>query len=221
MIGRKCSRVVSEGGVIKQVLVTGRTIDTDFVLYCPNNFKANTELFNHSTYSEDLKFDSEGRLCVEIDLNAGVKRIYAAGECASLPNFSNGERFKSCTYADSINQGIFAGYNMSGMGIPYHVVPYNEYEYYGKKFRTVGAMNYFENLVIEGDINSFDFMAYYKNQGVGVKKVAGFTKDGKTMQVLREAIRTNIPIGGDPEAPTVFTSVNIPNLERSIRVSYF
>jgi hypothetical protein len=217
-MGRKCKQMISEGGAVKKVEVVGRTVDTDFVLYSPNNFKASTDIFNNSTYAEDLKFDKENRICTEVDLNAGLKRMFAAGECASVPNFMNSERYKSCSYAESINQGFFAGMNMSGMGIPYHIVPYDEYDFYGKKFRIVGGMNFFEKHVVEGDLNSFDFMAYYINGGVGVRKAAGFTKEGRDMQVIREALRTSLPVGGDPEAPSLFTSVNIPKLARSIRV---
>jgi hypothetical protein len=217
-MGRKCKQMINEGGNIRKIEVVGKTIDTDFVLLCPNNFKANTELFDNSTYTEDFKFDTEGRLCTQIDLNAGVKRIFASGECASVSNFANSERFKTCSFADSINQGITAGMNMSGMGIPYHIVPYEEYDFYGKKFRTVGSMNFFEKTVIDGDLNSFDFMVYYLNKGVGVRKAAGFTKEGRDAQIIREAMRTSIPIGGDPEAATLFNSVKIPKLERSIRV---
>ena len=108
--------------------------------------------------------------------------------------------------------------NMSGMGIPYYIVPYEEYDFYGKKIRTIGSMNFFEKTVIDGDLNSFDFMVYFLNKGVGVKKAAGFTKEGRDAQIIREAMRTSIPTGGDPEAATLFNSVKIPKLERSIRV---
>lgn len=207
-----------EGSLVKQINLTGKSVDTDLVLYCPNTFEPNTEVFDNSNYFEDMRFDKDGRICPEVDLNVGLKRIYTAGECASVPNFSNGERFKTCSYADSINQGVFAGFNMSGMGIPYTVVPYQEFDFYGNKFRVVGSMNYFEESVVEGDLNSLDFMVYYLNKGIGVMKAAGFPKKPRDMQILREAIRTNVPIGGDPESPTLFKQVNIPKLEKRIRV---
>lgn len=210
--------MVKDGGVIKQVILSGKMINTDMVLFCPNNFQANTEIFDTSSYADEMKFDKEGRICTAMDLNVGFKRIYAAGECASVPNFTNGERLKYCSFADSITQGVFAGFNMSGMGIPYSVVPYQEFDFYSNKFRVVGAMNYFEQMVIDGDLDSLDFMAYYMNKGIGVMKAAGFVKQGKDMQVLREAMRVSLPIGGDPDAPTLFKKVNIASLEKKIRV---
>lgn len=175
-------------------------------------------MFDGSNYAEDMRFDKSGKICPEIDLNVGLKRIFAAGECASPMNFTNSERFKSCSHADNINQGMITGFNISGMGVPYAIVPYKEYDFYGHKFREAGSMNYFEEMVTEGDLNSFDFMAFYLNKGVGVMKVAGFPKEAKDMQVLRECLRTSIPIGGDPENPVVFKKVNIPRLEKLIRV---
>lgn len=200
------------------MVVTGKNIDTDLVIYFPNNVEGNTRIFDRSSYFEDMRFDKNDRICTDIDLNVGIKRIFAAGSCASVLNFSNSERYKTCGYAESIIQGMTAGFNMNGMGVPYSVVPYKEYDFYGHKFREVGSMNYFEEMVTEGDLNSFDFMAYYLNKGIGVMKAAGFPKQAKDVQVLRECIRTSIPIGGDPENPVLFNKVNIPRLERFIRV---
>lgn len=207
-----------KGGAIDQILLTGKTVDTDLVLYFPNNSIANTEIVDKSYYKEDMKFDRNEKICTDIDLNVGVKRIFTAGECASPLNFANSERYKTCSYADSIVQGMVAGFNISAMGIPLAVVPYREYDFYGHKFRETGSMNYFEEVVTEGDFNSFDYMAYYMNKGIGVMKVAGFPKQAKDMQVLRECIRTGVAIGGDPEVPVLFKSVNIPRLEKLIRV---
>lgn len=203
---------------MEQVVVTGKTIDTELMIYFPNNFEANTRILERSSYFEDLRMDKNGRICTDIDLNVGIKRIFAAGTCATVLNFANSERYKSCGYAESIIQGMTAGFNMNGMGVPYHVVPYKEYDFYGHKFREVGSMNYFEEMVTEGDLNSFDFMAFYLNKGIGVMKVAGYPKQAKDMQVLRECIRTSIPIGGDPENPVLFKKINIPRLDKFIRV---
>lgn len=209
---------MGDGGVVTQVVMPGKTVDTDLLLYFPNNSKGNTELLDRSNYIEDMKFDKSDRICTEIDLNVGVKRIFAAGDCASVPFFANSERFKFWNFAQSIVQGMTVGFNMNAMGVPISVVPYREFDFYGHKFREIGSMNFFEEMVLEGDPKSFDFMAYYLNKGVGVMKAAGFPKEAKDMQVLRECMRTNIPIGGDPENPMLFNSVNVKKLERQLRV---
>lgn len=199
--------------------MAGKTIETDYVLCFPNNFEANTGLLDGSNYSEEMKFDKAGRICPDLDLNTGLKRVFTAGSCCAPMSFTNSERIKFFSLADSINQGIVAGYNISGMGVPYATVPYREWDFYGHKFRDVGTMNYFEEAITEGDLNSFDFMVYYLNKGIGVMKAAGFPKRPKDMQILRECLRTSVPIGGDPENPVMFRKVNINKLEKYIRVA--
>ena len=217
-LGRKIQDMTGSGGVIKSINMTGKTVETDLVIYFPNNVSANNEMFEGSYLLDELQFDKTGKILTGIDLNTGSKRMFAAGDCSAVPSFANSERFKNCSYAESIIQGMVAGINLNAMGIPYAYVPYREYDFYGHKFREIGIMNYHELIVTEGDLNSFDYMAYYVNKGIGVMKAAGFPKKAKDMQVLRECIRTNIPIGGDPESTSIFSQVNVDKLEKNIRV---
>ena len=218
LLGRKCLEMVGTGSFVEKIILNGKEVETDYVLYWPNNFKANTNMFEDSNYSNDIKFDKNHRICTEIDLGAGIKRLFAAGSCTAALSFANSERFRIFNYAMSICQGTFAGYNISGLGIPYMIIPYSDYDFYGHKFRVAGSMNYFEDIIIEGDVNSNEFMAFYSNKGVGVMKAAGFTKKAKDLQILREAFRIGMPVGGDPESLTLFSKVDINKLERRIRV---
>ena len=219
MLGR---RVLSYQGdrAVDKIYLRGKTVETDHILYFPNNLASNTEFFRKSNYSADISFDTHGRLKVGEHMASDVKRIFAAGESASASFFANNDPIDSITHNMSVNQGVFAAYNVLGLGIPYMVVPYNDYDFYGHKFREAGHMCYFEKDIILGDLNDFNYTAFYSNKRSGVLMASGFQKDGEDMNIIREAIRLNLHIEPDPDAPTIFNDVQIYNILKKIKVAF-
>lgn len=216
ILGRKTLKYEGDGELVSKIHLKGKTVDTDYLLYFPNNFIAKTDMFDNSSYFQDLSFDKNGRLLVDIDLNAKHNRIFGAGEAVAAQYFRNSERMNNCNTGMSISQGMFAAYNILGIGIPYMIVPYADYNFYGKIFREAGSMNYFEKSVIEGDLDDFNYTAYYANRTIGVQKAAGFQKKDNAMSIIREAFRTSIPVEQEVGAP--FSSVDLKWVEKAIRV---
>jgi hypothetical protein len=213
-------RVISYQGEqkVEKILLRGKTVETDHILYFPNNFTANTEFFKKSNYSPDIGFDSSGRLKVNELLTTDFKRIFAVGESSCASFFANNDAFETVSHNMSINQGVFAAYNVLGLGIPYMVVPYNDYDFYGHKFRETGHMSFFEKDIIIGDLEDFDYTAFFSNKNSGVLMAAGFQKDGREMSIIRETIRVNLHIEPDPDEPMVFNDMNTSNLLKKIQV---
>lgn len=218
VLGRRVLSYHGEDKVDK-IYLRGKSVETDHILYFPNNLTVNTEFFKKSNYSADIGFDTSGRLKVNEFMASDVKRIFAAGESASVNFFANSDPIDFITHNMSVNQGVFAAYNVLGLGIPYMVVPYNDYDYYGHKFRETGHMSFFEKDIILGDLEDFNYTAFYTNKESGVLMASGFQSNGQDMQIIREAIRLNLSIEPDPDAPTIFNDVQIRSILRKIQVA--
>jgi hypothetical protein len=217
ILGRRVLRYKGEGGKVEKIEMNGKTIDTDYVLYFPNNVEANLEYLNESTYAADMHFDSKGRVATQVDLNTNHNKIFAAGECAAPMNYKNSERFNECSHGSNVSQGMFAAYNILGLGIPYMIIPFVDYEFYGHRWREAGSMNYFEDKVIEGDLKDFNFTAWYVKKNMGILRAAGFQKKANDMSIVREALRTAVQVHPDMENPLGFSKIDIPDLEKRIR----
>ena len=219
MLGR---RVLSYHGdrSVDKIYLRGKTVETDHILYFPNNAGANTQFFKKSNYSADIAFDSIGRIKVNEFMTSDVKRIFATGESACLDFFANNDPIDFISHNMSVNHGVFAAYNILGLAIPYMIVPYNDYEFYGHKFREAGHMSFFEKDVVIGDLDGFNFTAYYSNKSSGVMMAAGFQKTDKEMNIIREAIRLNLYIEPDPDTPTIFNEVKILSILMKIKVEF-
>ncbi len=218
MLGRRVLSYKGEQSVEK-IYLRGKIVETDHVLYFPNNFTGNTDFFKKSNYTPDINFDSNGRIKVDEHMCTEFKRIFAAGEVSSSNFFANNDPIESVSHNMSINQGVFTAYNVLGLGIPNMIVPYNDYDFYGHKFREAGHMNFFEKDIILGDLDDFDYTAFYSNKESGVLMACGFQKDDQDMHIIREAIRVNLHIEPDPEMPTLFNDLKVSNLLKKIKVA--
>ncbi len=220
VLGRRCLEYNKDpNGNVNKIILREKTVDTEHLVYFPNNFWGNTEYFLESYYKPDMAFDNRRRVCVNIDLNSNINRVYAAGEVCAPENFRNSERYRNCSHGSNIVQGMIAGFNIMGLGIPYHIVPYEDFDLYGHKFKEIGGMSFHDRVIVDGDANSFDFTAYYVNAKLGVLKAAGIQKKSNHMAILREAIRTNTPIEPNHQNPTEFSKIDISRVEQSIRVA--
>jgi hypothetical protein len=62
-------------------------------------------------------------------------------------------------------------------------------------------MSWHENCQIEGDLQDFDYTAYYAGKETDVLKAAGFQKSPAKMIAIREALRVNVPIAVNRQIP--------------------
>lgn len=217
ILGRKLIRYEGEGRKVDTVIIKGKELETDQIVYFPNNFEGKNEILDESEFSQDVIFDGRKRLCVDVDMNANHNKIFAAGEGAGIHMFRNTERLKENSHADQISQGQTAAMNILGLNIPYSVIPYRDYDFYGNIFREAGAMNYHEDKVIEGNLDDFNYTCYYIKRKMGILKAVGFQKQANAMSIIREAIRCNLPVEPNPEEPAAFTKLNIKEVEKRIR----
>lgn len=115
---RRFLKFDNEEGEIKKVNVKGKTIDTDFVVLFPNNFIADTELFDTSRkFTDNISRDEQDRVKVGFDNNSGNKRIFCAGGSSSMINFMTNERIKKDLHHKSVNEAMHTAYNVLGLVI--------------------------------------------------------------------------------------------------------
>ena len=218
ILGRRCLEYLQDNNAkVNKVILRGKELETDHIVYFPNNFKANTDYLRQSYYNPDMKFDTFERLMIKVDMNANINKVFAAGEMCCPQFFRNRERIRSCSHGTNINQGMVVGFNIMGLGIPFHYVPYEDYELYGHKFKDTGCMSITDRIHTDGDPYSFNFTTYFANKSLGVLRAAGIQSTPNHMAILREAIRTNVPIEPDPTNPILFSHIDISEIEYAIR----
>ena len=102
---------------VHKVNLAGKSLDTDYVLLFPNNKKVETKYVTVSSYHDEMRTTKKSALLVEEDMNVGTKRIFAAGDSASTKFYINSERYEKGGMHKSINEGIYAAYNLMGIVI--------------------------------------------------------------------------------------------------------
>lgn len=115
VLGRRCLKYEGEDGRVKKIVLKGREVETDYVLYFPNNIMANTSLLTESPYREDMYFDRYRRMGLEVDLNSRHNRVFGAGPSGAPLYFLTQERITECPYNMSIEQGAVVAYNLLGL----------------------------------------------------------------------------------------------------------
>lgn len=218
VLGRRVLMYKGENDKVEKIHLKGKTISTDHIIYFPNNQRANTDMFIKSNFNSDLNIGVQRKIQTGEFMASDIKRIFAAGRCALVPFFGHTEMLEDVDHGMNINQGVFTAYNILGLGIPYSVVPYRDFDFYGNIFREAGYFRYYEKAITIGDLNDFDYTCYYTGQGTGIFKAVGFQKDPNHMNIIREAIRLGQPIEPDRESPMMFDEVKIPKLLKAIRV---
>ena len=81
ILGRRCLEYLQDNNAkVNKVILRGKELETDHIVYFPNNFKANTDYLRQSYYNPDMKFDTFERLMIKVDMNANINKVFAAGE---------------------------------------------------------------------------------------------------------------------------------------------
>lgn len=72
--------------------------------------------------------------------------------------------------------------------IPYHYIPFETHNFYGKKILYAGGRKIFNEMFVMGDVDKWDFIAFYGNED-DIIAVSASPSRQKEFQVIREAFR--------------------------------
>ncbi len=169
------------GAVDTVVLEDGERIQTDLVVVGVGVKPA-------TGFLKGIELLTDGSLMVDERFRAG-EGIYAAGDVATFPYPHTGEPTRIEHWRTAEQQGRIAGRNMAGKIVPYTSVPFFWTNQVGLYFRYVGFAKEWDELIVDGDISSQDFIAYYVKDK-RVCAAAGNNRE-KEMASIEELMRAD------------------------------
>jgi NADPH-dependent 2,4-dienoyl-CoA reductase/sulfur reductase-like enzyme/nitrite reductase/ring-hydroxylating ferredoxin subunit len=165
--------------VKRVVLANGKTLDTDLVLIGVGVHPATDNIHG-------LDLAEDGSIPVNKNFRA-AENVYAAGDISRFPFWLTGETIRIEHWRTAEQLGRIAARNMAGTETEYRDIPFFWTNQAGIYFRYIGYAAEWDNLVINGTIQSHDFLAFYlKNETI--LAVAGCGRD-KSMTVFHEKMR--------------------------------
>lgn len=167
------------GKVKEVVLANGKKLDTDLVLIGIGVHPA-TDMI------QGLNLASDRSVPVNKYLQA-TEDVYAAGDIARFPFWLTGEKTRIEHWRTAEQLGRVAAHNMAGTKTEYKGVPFFWTNQAGISLRYVGHATEWDSLIVNGHIESQDFLAFYiKNETV--LAVAGCRRN-KEMSIIHELMR--------------------------------
>ncbi len=123
---------------------------------------------------------------VEVDQHFRVAEdVYAAGDIATFPLPHTGEKVRIEHWRTAQQHGRIVGHNMAGKKIAYASVPFfwtNQVDLY---FRYVGYAKGWDDVIIQGNVASQEFIAYYvKNDKVYAAAGNNMEKEMTAIELL-------------------------------------
>ncbi|KAL8273113.1 hypothetical protein Esti_002871 [Eimeria stiedai] len=112
--------------------------------------------------SKPVKQGVRGGLSVDPFLKTpSYSDIFVAGDIASFPYIQSGEETRIEHYATAMDLGRSAAANMLELQQPYTGLPFFWTMVFGKGLRYVGNGHGHDDVIIEGDLEKMQFVAYY------------------------------------------------------------
>lgn len=103
---------------------------------------------------------------VDSAMQTSVTGIYAAGDIAAYPDPTSGERMRIEHWVVAERQGEVAAANMLGIERRFDSAPFFWSEQFGTAIRYVGHASEWDQVIVDGDIDSDSFAIRYFNKGV-------------------------------------------------------
>jgi apoptosis-inducing factor 3 len=153
-------------------------------------------------YAGDLPRGEDGGLRVDACLRV-TDGVYAAGDIARFPLRGDGEQVRVEHWRVAQQQGRIAALNMIGRAVQYDAVPVFWTIQYMKRLDYVGHASEWDDIVVFGDTEKPEFLAYYVKDGK-VAAAAGFDRDRDTAALIElftiQRNWTAVELGDNPSA---------------------
>ena len=175
----KLERFEGNGTVSGVVLDSGEHLEADFVVLGIGVSPA-TDIF------EGVPLADDGGVLADAHLRV-ADGLYVAGDIASYPDPISGKRVRIEHWRLAAQHGRTAAKNMLGQDEPYGSVPYFWTGQVDLKLRYVGHAESWDEVIIDGDVDGAEFIAYYV-EGGEVRAGAGAGRD-KEMTALHHLMR--------------------------------
>jgi NADPH-dependent 2,4-dienoyl-CoA reductase/sulfur reductase-like enzyme/nitrite reductase/ring-hydroxylating ferredoxin subunit len=135
-----------------------------------------------TAYAQNLGVSEDGGIRVDAHLRV-TDGLYAAGDIASFPYRGDGDPIRVEHWRVAEQQGRVAALNMSGQQVAYDAVPVFWTIQYLKRLDYIGHTSKWDELVVHGDLEKPEFLAYYVRNGL-VAAAVGFDRDKETAALV-------------------------------------
>ena len=131
-------------------------------------------------YVKGVPLNKDGSISVDATLKA-ADGLYAAGDIARYPYRGDSLRVEHWRVAQQ--HGRIAASNMMGLSVRYESVPVFWTIQYLKRLDYIGHATDWDDIVVHGDLNKPEFLAYYVKHG-WVVAAAGLDRDKDTAALI-------------------------------------
>ncbi|WP_020567254.1 FAD-dependent oxidoreductase [Neolewinella persica] len=176
-LGRRIKELHGEQNITAVELDDGRTLDAEVVL-------VGIGVEPETSYLVGLAADKDGGISVNNHLEAGMAKVYAAGDIARYPDREGAARIEHWKVA--AQQGRVAGRNMAGNREAYTMIPFFWTNQQGVNLRYIGHGTDYDKIVYDGTPGEGPFLAFY-TKGEHVQAVLGVKRD-KDVAAIGELI---------------------------------
>ncbi len=135
-----------------------------------------------TSYATGLKLRDDGGILVDAFLRA-EDGLYAAGDIACFPHRGDGEPIRVEHWRVAEQHGRVAARNMAGQSLRYDAVPVFWTIQYMKRLDYIGHAATWDDIVVHGDLEKPEFLAYYVKDG-RVLAAAGLDRDKETAALV-------------------------------------
>ena len=139
-------------------------------------------------YIEGLDLNKDGSVPVDSHMRA-ADNLYAAGDIASFPSPQTGDPIRVEHWRLALQLGRIAAHNMAGREVDYEDVPFFWTDQYHNMIRYVGHAEEWDDLIVDGDLEEGEFVAFYAKDG-RILAAAGLDRD-REMDAIAELMRAD------------------------------
>ena len=167
-LGQKVESIEGDAQAERVVLEDGTELEADFVVVGIGVTPA-------TDFLQGLELAEDGGVKVDATLKA-ADDVYAAGDIAQFPLPRTSEQVRIEHWRLAAQHGRTAARNMLEQNVPYDGVPYFWSAQPDLKLRYVGHAESFDGVLIDGNVDAGEFIAYYLKNGA-VRAAAGVGRD--------------------------------------------
>ncbi|WP_428488058.1 FAD-dependent oxidoreductase [Rhodopila sp.] len=135
-----------------------------------------------TSYLDGIVLHQDGSIPVDANLRV-TDGLYAAGDIAHFPLHGDGDPIRVEHWRVAQQQGRVAALNMLGQTTRYEAVPVFWTIQYLKRLDYIGHAVEWDDIVVHGDLEKPEFLAYYVKNGL-IQAAAGLDRDKDTAALI-------------------------------------